>query len=178
MTLIDSVLTLPGTIVEKEYKRRIATINTMIAVYNAEEGAPSRPRVPQKRTADTADMPPAAPLPKRQTSIPSDESSDTFSKAIASVYVKSPGERPTIYFICLGNTRSSERNRLTIYKNPRSLSRHFVNKHIKPYPNDIHCDCNIYGERLISKTGLLNHARRIHGTVSSLPLPALSLPLP
>ncbi|KAI2735701.1 hypothetical protein DTO013E5_8636 [Penicillium roqueforti] len=178
MTLIDSVLTLPGTTVEKEYERRIAAINAVIAVCDAEEGAPSRPRVPQKRTADTADMPPAAPLPKRQTSIPSDESGDTFSKAIASVCVKSPGERPTICFICLGNTRSSERNRLTMYKNPGSLSRHFVNKHIKPYPNDMHCDCNICGERLISKTGLLNHARRIHGTVSSLPLPALGLPLP
>ena len=178
MTLIDSVLTLPGTTVEKEYERRIAAINAVIAVCDAEEGAPSRPRVPQKRTADTADMPPAAPLPKRQTSIPSDESGDTFSKAIASVCVKSPGERPTICFICLGNTRLSERNRLTMYKNPGSLSRHFVNKHIKPYPNDMHCDCNICGERLISKTGLLNHARRIHGTVSSLPLPALGLPLP
>ncbi|OQD77334.1 hypothetical protein PENANT_c114G05410 [Penicillium antarcticum] len=61
MTLIDSVLTLPGTTVEKEYERRIAAINAVIAVCDAEEGAPSRPRVPQKRTADTADLPPAAP---------------------------------------------------------------------------------------------------------------------
>ena len=45
ITLIDTVLTMPGTTVEKEYKRRIAAINAVIAVYDVEEGAPSRPRV-------------------------------------------------------------------------------------------------------------------------------------
>ncbi|KAJ5089007.1 hypothetical protein N7532_007691 [Penicillium argentinense] len=65
-----------------------------------------------------------------------------------------------------------------MYKNPGSLSRHFVNKHIKPFPNDMHCECNICGEKLMSKSGLLNHAQRMHGTVSCLPLPALGLPLP
>lgn len=38
MTLIDSILTIPGTTVEKEYERRIAAINTVIAVYDTEEG--------------------------------------------------------------------------------------------------------------------------------------------
>ncbi|KAJ5542729.1 hypothetical protein N7535_005153 [Penicillium sp. DV-2018c] len=178
MTLIDSVLTMPGTTVEKEYERRIAAINAVIAVCDAEEGAPSRPPVPQKRTADAADMPPAAPLHKRQQSVPSDESGDTFSQAIASVCVKCPGERPTTCFICLGNTRLPERERLKMYKNPGSLSRHFVNKHVKPFPNDMHCECNICGEKLMSKSGLLNHAQRMHGIVSCLPLPALGLPLP
>ncbi|KAJ5447699.1 hypothetical protein N7445_002520 [Penicillium cf. griseofulvum] len=148
ITLIDSVLTLPGTTVEKEYKRRIATINAVIAVCDTEEGAPSRPRAPQKRTADTTDILPTAPFPK---------SGDTFSKAIASVCVKCPGDRPTICFICLSNNRLLERERLKIYKNPGSLSRHFVNKYIKLFPNDIHCECNIYGEKLMSKSGLLNH---------------------
>lgn len=60
MTLIDSVLTMPGTTVEKEYERRIAAINAVIAVCDAEEGAPSRPRAPQKRPADAVDIPPAA----------------------------------------------------------------------------------------------------------------------
>ncbi|CRL30957.1 Zinc finger, C2H2-type [Penicillium camemberti] len=123
-------------------------------------------------------MLPTAPLPKRQKPIPLDESGDTFSEAIASVCVKFLGERPTICFMCLSNTRLPERERLKMYKNPGSLSRHFVNKHIKPFPNDMHCECNICGEKLMSKPGLLNHAQRMHGTVSCLPLPALGLPLP
>lgn len=45
ITLIDSVLTIPGASIDKEYQRRIATINVVIAVYNTEEGALSRPRV-------------------------------------------------------------------------------------------------------------------------------------
>ena len=48
MTLIDTVLTMPGTTVEKEYERRIAAINAVIAVCDAEEGAPSRPHVTAK----------------------------------------------------------------------------------------------------------------------------------
>jgi hypothetical protein len=132
--------------VEKEYERRITAVNAVIAVCDAEEGAPSRPPAPQKPTADAADMSPVAPLPKREKSIPSGESGDNFSQSIASVCVKCPGERPTICFICLSNTRLPERERLKMYKNPRSLSRHFVNKHIKPFPNNMHCECNICGE--------------------------------
>ncbi|KAK9847394.1 hypothetical protein MYU51_019501 [Penicillium brevicompactum] len=138
MTLIDTVLTMPGTTIEKEYERRIAAINAVIAVCDAEEGAPSRSRVARKRSADPGDMLPTAPLPKRQNSSPSGESDDAFSKAIASVCVKSPEERPTICFICLGTPRLPQSERLRMYKNSGSLSRHFVSKHVKPFSNDMH----------------------------------------
>lgn len=177
MTLIDSVLTMPGTTVEKEYQRRIAAINAVIAVCDAEEGAPSRPRAPQKRPADAVEIP-AAPLPKIQKLAHSCEVQDEFSVAIASVCVKSPEDRPTICFICLGNSRLPQNERLRIFKNAGSLSRHFVNMHIKPFPNDMRYECSICEEKLMSKTGLLNHARRVHGTVSCLSLPDLGLPLP
>lgn len=179
MTLIDSILTMPGTTIEKEYERRIATINAVIAVCDAEEGAPSRPGAPRKRSVDAIDTLPASSLPKRQKSTPSDENGDDrFSQAIASVCVKYREERPTICFICLGNAGLPESERLRMYKNPGSLSRHFVDIHIKPFPNDMHCECNICGEKLMSKSGLLNHAESVHGTVSRLPLPVLGLPLP
>ncbi|OGE48455.1 hypothetical protein PENARI_c028G03021 [Penicillium arizonense] len=175
MTLIDTVLTMPGTTVEKEYERRIAAINAVIAVCDAEEGAPSRPTVTQKRSADAANMPPAASLPKRKNPIHSHKSDDTFSEAIASVCVKSPTERPTICFICLGSPRLPQSDRLRMYKNSGSLSRHFVNKHIKPFPNDMRCECSICGERLESKSALLNHAERVHGTVSRSSKTALGM---
>ncbi|KAJ6016523.1 hypothetical protein N7540_011114 [Penicillium herquei] len=176
MTLIDSVLTMPGKTVEKETERRIAAINAVIAVCDAEEGAPSRP--PQKRSVDAVDVPAVAPVAKRQNSALPENRDDTFSQAIASVCVKAEKDRPTICFLCLGNSGLPENERLRMYKNPGSLSRHFVNRHIKPFPNDMHCRCNICGEELESKSSLLNHAGRVHGTVSCLPLPALGLPLP
>lgn len=43
MMLIDSILTMPGLIVEKETERRIAVINTVTAVCDTEEGALLRP---------------------------------------------------------------------------------------------------------------------------------------
>ncbi|CAG7979818.1 unnamed protein product, partial [Penicillium salamii] len=175
MTLIDTVLTMPGTTIEKEYERRIAAINAVIAVCDAEEGAPSRSRVARKRSADAGDMLPTAPLPKRQNSTPSAESDDAFSKAIASVCVKSPEERPTICFICLGTPRLPQSERLRMYKNSGSLSRHFVSKHVKPFSNDMRCECSICGEKLESKSMLLNHAERVHGTVSRSSKTALGL---
>lgn len=169
---------MPGTTVEKEYKRQIAAINAVIAVCNAEEGAPSRSRMTPKRSADTVEMPPAAPAPKRQKPVASDAKDDAFSHVIASVCVKSPKERPTSCFICLGNPMLPESGRLRKFKNSGSLSRHFVNKHIKPHLNDMQCECTICGKQLESKSALLNHAQSVHGTVSCLPLPVLGLPLP
>lgn len=65
MTLIDTVLTMPGATTEKEYERRIAAINAVMAVCDAEEGAPSRPRTTKKRSVDAIYMSPADPVPKR-----------------------------------------------------------------------------------------------------------------
>lgn len=45
ITLIDTILTILGTTIEKEYKRRIAAINAVITVCDTEEGTPSRSRV-------------------------------------------------------------------------------------------------------------------------------------
>ena len=41
MTLIDTILTIPSTTTKKEYERRIATINIVIAICDIEEGIPS-----------------------------------------------------------------------------------------------------------------------------------------
>lgn len=178
MMLIDTVLTMPGKTIEKEYERRIAAINAVIAVCDAEESAPSRPLMTQKRSAQSVDMLPTAHVHKRQKPATADKENDAFSQALASVCVKSPEERPTICFICLGNSMQPQSERLRKFKNSGSLSRHFVNKHIKPYSNDMHRECTICGEQLESKSALLNHAQRKHGIVSCLPLPALGLPLP
>ncbi|KAK1146187.1 hypothetical protein N8T08_003277 [Aspergillus melleus] len=53
MLLIDTILTMPGSTVEKEYQRRISALNAVIAFCDVEEGSPTRrPNVSQKRRAD------------------------------------------------------------------------------------------------------------------------------
>jgi hypothetical protein len=178
MTLIDTVLTMPGATTEEEYVRRIAAINAVIAVCDAEEGAPSRPHTIQKRSADAVATSPANHVPKKQRPGVSGAEHDAISQAITLVCVKSPEKRSTICFICLGNPMLPEIERLRMFKNSGSLSRHFVNKHIKPYSHDMQHECTICGEPLESKSALLNHAQGAHGIVSRLPLSILGLPLP
>ena len=176
MTLIDTVLTMPGTTIEKESQRRIAAINAVIAVCDAEEGSPSRPHASQKRLAmETIDTSHSASVLKKQKPSLFDETDNPFHRAIAAVCIKAPKERPTICFLCLGNSRLPDKERLENYKNSGSLSRHFVNTHVKPFPKDMCSECSICGEKLESKSALLNHAERVHGTVSRLSLPALGL---
>ncbi|KAJ6000886.1 hypothetical protein N7481_001295 [Penicillium waksmanii] len=178
MTLIDTVLTMPGATTDEEYERRITAINAVIAVCDAEEGAPSRPQTIQKRSADAVATSPADHVPKKQRPAASGADHDAISQAIALVCINCPEKRSTICFICLGNPLLPGIERLRMFKNAGSLSRHFVNKHIKPYSNDMQHECTICGEQLESKSALLNHAQGAHGIVSRLPLPVLGLPLP
>ncbi|KAB8069060.1 hypothetical protein BDV29DRAFT_183512 [Aspergillus leporis] len=171
MILIDTVLTMPGSTVEKEYQRRITAINAVIAFCDVEEGSPTRqPNITQKRRA--VDSLPSAPAKKREGPSP-DEPKSTLCQAMASVCIKKPNERPTICFLCIGNPQLPERKRLESYDTPGSLSRHFVDRHIKRYPKDMRVKCGICKEELQSKAALMNHAERVHGTVSRRPLSAL-----
>ena len=56
---------MPSVTTEKEYERRIATINIVMAVCDIEEGVPSRPYTIKKRSVNTIDISLANPVPKR-----------------------------------------------------------------------------------------------------------------
>ncbi|EAW17037.1 DUF3435 domain-containing protein [Aspergillus fischeri NRRL 181] len=172
MILIDTILTMPGSTVEKEYQRRIAAINAVFAFCDVEEGSPTRrPKTTQKRRA--MDDLPSAPPAKRQECPSPKEEKTTLSHAIASVCIKARHERPTICFLCLGNPRLPERERVKNFRTPGSLGRHFVDIHVIPYPKDMRVKCSICREELESKSALMNHAETVHGTVSRRPLSAL-----
>ncbi|KAL4950839.1 hypothetical protein BDW69DRAFT_186978 [Aspergillus filifer] len=172
MILIDIILTMPGSTAEKEYQRRIAAINAVIAFCDVEEGPPTRqPKVTQKRTAMEAL--PSAPPAKRQERPSPDGQVNTLSQAIETICIKNRDDRPTICFLCLGNPCMPESKRIKNYGTPGSLSRHFVDIHVKPYPKDIRVKCSVCEEQLESKSALMNHAERVHGTVSRRPLSAL-----
>ncbi|KAL4865177.1 hypothetical protein BDV12DRAFT_175034 [Aspergillus spectabilis] len=172
MILMDTVLTMPGSTVEKEYQRRIAAINAVIAFCDVEEGSPTRrPNATQKRCAIEAL--PSAPQAKRQECPSTNRQMTTLSQAIASVCIKALDERPTICFLCLGNPRMPEQKRCKNYGTPGSLTRHFLDIHVIRYPKDIRVKCSICKEELESKSALMNHAERVHGIVSRRPLSAL-----
>ncbi|PKX91173.1 uncharacterized protein P174DRAFT_434229 [Aspergillus novofumigatus IBT 16806] len=163
---------MPGSTVEKEYRRRIAAINAVTAFCDVEEGSPTRrPNITQKRRA--LDVLPSAPPAKRQESTSFEEQKTTLSQAIASVCIKARRERPNICFLCLGNPRMPERERVKDFGTPGSLGRHFVDFHAIRYPKDMRVKCSICKEELESKSALMNHAERVHGTVSRRPLSAL-----
>ncbi|RHZ58146.1 DUF3435 domain-containing protein [Aspergillus thermomutatus] len=172
MILLDNILSMPGATVEKEYQRRIAAINAVIAFCDVEEGSPTRrPNPAQKRPA--MDSLSSAPSAKRQRCLSSDGPQTTISQAIASVCIKKKEERPTVCFLCLGNPHMPEHERSKDYYTPGSLTRHFVDIHVIPYPKDMRVKCSICEEQLESKSALMNHAERKHGTVSRRPLSAL-----
>ncbi|RAL06608.1 DUF3435 domain-containing protein [Aspergillus homomorphus CBS 101889] len=172
MILIDTILAMPGSTVEKEYQRRIAAINAVITFCDVEEGSPTRrTKATQKRRA--TDDPPSAPPPKRQECRSSEGGKTTLSLAIASVCIKARHQRPTICFLCLGNPRLPDRQRAKSFRTPGSLGRHFVDIHVIPYPKDMRVKCGICREDLESKSALMNHAEEVHGTVSRRPLSAL-----
>jgi hypothetical protein len=172
MILLDIILSMPGATVEKEYQRRIAAINAVIAFCDVEEGSPTRrPNPTQKRPA--MDSLSSAPSAKRQRCPSSGGPQITVSQAIASVCIKKKEERPTVCFLCLGNPLMPEHERSKDYCTPGSLTRHFVDIHVIPYPKDMRVKCSICEEDLESKSALMNHAERKHGTVSRRPLSAL-----
>lgn len=90
MTLIDTVLTMPGRTVEEEHRRRITAINAVIAFCDVEEGAPSRLHVSKRPTTNTIDGRESTLLAKRQRPCPANENTQVFHRAIVSVYIKDP----------------------------------------------------------------------------------------
>ena len=174
MILIDTVLTMPGSTVEKECQRRIAAINAVIAFCDVEEGSPTRrPIATQKQKRCATDALQSTFPAKKRACLSPDECETPICQAIASVCIKNSKERPTICFLCLGTPLLPEHERLKNYKTPGSLSRHFVDRHIKAYPKSMRVKCDVCNKELEHKAALMNHAEGVHGIVSRLPLSAL-----
>jgi Protein of unknown function (DUF3435) len=129
--LIDAILTLPETLLENEYQQRIAAINTIVAYCDVEESAPSC-FIPYGRLFKDNSL--SVVKIKGQNT--------TLSRAI--LLIKTD-KKPTICFVCLGNLSLILRERIALYINPGSLSRHFLRKHIKKLQDNEYIDCRICG---------------------------------
>lgn len=122
LLLIDAILTLPETTLEKECQQRIAAINAVTVYCVVEEGTPYC-RGPRGCPAK-GDAPTAAEAAKLATSA----SDIALSQATLSIKTD---KRPTKCFLCLGNPALTLRERVASYATPGSLSRHFLRKHVR-----------------------------------------------
>lgn len=156
MMLIDTILTMPGATIEAEYSRPIAAINAVIAFCDVEEGAPLRPIQSRKRPTTDAVTSTHA---KRQECSQEDADVVTLHQAIASVQISSPGQRPMICFLCVGNPGLPMEKRTRKYSTPGSLSRHVRQTHVRPrWPEGRTIKCNICRVELENKRHLMHHA--------------------
>jgi hypothetical protein len=159
LILIDAIMTLPETSIEKELQRRIAGINAVTAYCGVEEGrsysGSTRGR-PATGGASTAVNNEGQPL---------SGPANPLSLAITSVKAD---KRPKICFLCLGNPWLAMDKRVKEYATPGSLSRHFLRKHINKLQNGNQIDCRICDIRIVHRIDLLNHAETSHGTVTRI----------
>ncbi|KAJ5346269.1 hypothetical protein N7452_004273 [Penicillium brevicompactum] len=164
VTVIDTMLTVPGATVEAEYQRRINAIKAVTAFCGVEEGRPT-PRLTQScRRLASDDIP--FPPTKRQRCSEEEKTDAILHQAIQSVRINSHEDRPTICFLCVGNPSLSIKDRVKKYATSGSLTRHFLRKHLNPPWPLKGVACNVCDNlSLQQKSILLNHAKDVHGTV-------------
>jgi hypothetical protein len=122
LLLIDAILILPETLLEKEYQQRIAAIYAVTVYCSIEEGQPCC--CGQYSCPLEGNVPPvvqAADLARSVLDI-------VLSQAILSIKTD---KRPTICFLYLGNPVLLIRKRVILYITPGSLSRYFLRKYIR-----------------------------------------------
>ena len=148
--LVETILTLPGTTLEEEMRRRNAAINAVAAHCRFQEGgAAARERRPAKR---------ACPPPIDDTRLAAaDVETQALDAAILSVFKE---ERPKVCFMCLGEQCVKS------FASPGDLTKHFKRKHLAHIKEGDRIACKVCRITLQHKQHLQNHAFSIHGTVS------------
>jgi hypothetical protein len=158
--LVETIMTLPGTTLEEELRRRNAAIDAVAAYCNFQEGgAAAQPR----RRLSTGR---ASPTPSKET-IPqlraAEAKKQALSAAMLSVFTE---KRPTICFLCLGEQSLPFEKRTKSFASPEDLTKHFKRKHLSNIKVGDRIGCKVCRMPLQHKPHLRNHAESIHRTVS------------
>jgi hypothetical protein len=152
--LVETTITLPGTTLEEETRRRNAAINATAAYCKFQEGGPALGRAPIKRTSSTSADPQLAAAEAEKQAL---------DAAMLSVYTET---RPTICFMCLGERNLPFEKRTKSFASPGDLTKHFKRKHLTNIKEGDRIGCKVCRMSLKHKPHLRNHAEIIHGTVS------------
>jgi Protein of unknown function (DUF3435) len=148
--LVETIMTLPETTLEEEFRRRNAAIDAVAAYCHFQEGgAAARPRErPSKET-------------NPQLAAAEDEK-QALSAAMLLVFT----EERTTCFLCLGKQSLPLEKRTYKFASPGDLTKHFKRKHLAHIKEGDRIRCKVCQMGLQHKQHLQNHALSIHGTVS------------
>jgi hypothetical protein len=149
LMMIDAILTMQGATIEAELQRRINAINAMTAFCSVEEGRPM-PRPVQSCRRPVPDNNELGPPAKQQRHVLEDNTEIALRQAKETVQVTSQDQRPTICFLCLGNSnlplkdrigKHATRNTRFTYQAFSTETCHDVNP---PWPAR-GFECNVFG---------------------------------
>jgi hypothetical protein len=150
--LIESIMSLPGSNLNAETKRRIAAINAVATYCRVEEG-----KTPKSRRTSNSDVFEAA---KVRHDIDPQEELEAAKVAVCKE------KRPRKCFMCIGNTRSPIQARIHTFSTPGDLSKHFRRKHLSKVGMNQKVKCMLCEFTLDGMEHLQQHAFVKHGTVS------------
>lgn len=149
-------MSLPGTTLEEEFRRRNAAINAVADYCKFEEGG-----APARRGGRQATKPPVQkPNPQLMAARAEEQA---LSAAMLSVFTE---KRPTVCFICVARKNLPFNKRTYAFASPGDLTKHFKRKHLSNSSKGERYECNVCLMPLKDKMHLQNHAHTVHGTVS------------
>jgi hypothetical protein len=158
--LAETVMTLPGTTIEEEFRRRNAAIDAVAAYCHFQEGGAAAQ--PRKRSSTRR----ASPMPSKETNpqlAAAEAEKQALSDAMLLVFTE---KRTTTCFLCLGEQSLPFEKRTYKFASPGDLTKHFKRKHLAHIKEGDRLRCKVCRMGLQHKQHLQNHAETIHGTVS------------
>ncbi|KAH7370249.1 hypothetical protein BKA65DRAFT_602698 [Rhexocercosporidium sp. MPI-PUGE-AT-0058] len=158
--LAETVMTLPGTTIEEEFRRRNAAIDAVAAYCHFQEGGAAA--VPRKRSSTRR----TSPMPSKEISpqlAAAQAEKQALSDAMLLVFTE---KRTTTCFLCLGEQSLAFEKRTYKFASPGDLTKHFKRKHLAHIKEGDRLQCKVCRMGLQHKQHLQNHAESIHGTVS------------
>jgi hypothetical protein len=152
--LIETVMTMPGTTVEEEFRQRNAAIDAIATYCYFQEG---------RAVAMPRERPPTQAKGVCPQLVAADTEKQALSAAMLLVFTE---ERPTICFICLGEASLPFEKCVYSFTSPGDLTKHFKQKHLSNIRRGDWIGCKVCWMSLKHKMHLQNHAARIYRTVS------------
>jgi hypothetical protein len=152
--LVETGMTLPGTTVVEEFRRRNAAIDAVADYCHFQEGG-------------AVAMPRGRPPTQAKEACPQLVAANAEKQALsAAMLLVFKENRPTICFVCLGEGSLPFEKRVYSFASPGDLTKHFKRKHLANIREGDWIGCKVCRMSLEHKMHLQNHAARIHGTVS------------
>ncbi|KAH9204097.1 hypothetical protein DL95DRAFT_498649 [Leptodontidium sp. 2 PMI_412] len=135
--LAETVMTLPGTTIEEEFRRRNAAIDAVAAYCHFQEGGAAA--IPRKRPSTRR----TSPMPSKETSpqlVAAQAEKQTLSDAMLLVFTK---KRTTTCFLYLGEQSLPFEKRTYKFASPGDLTKHFKRKHLAHIKEGDRLQCKV-----------------------------------